>query len=156
MAAAFLIKSDRCFMTPKILATINSSRQWPHLLAKSCHFFSDGQTNSNLSLTSTAGDKQKRRTTLPSLVAAYHSFLFTYPMRVSTVSSVEIHQVFINYRGEQLRHNFVSHLINAFERHGIKFFVDKDEQRGKDLKQLFVRIEESTLALAIFSTRLAS
>ncbi|CAL9248833.1 unnamed protein product, partial [Arabidopsis halleri] len=63
------------------------------------------------------------------------------------------HQVFINYRGEELRHNFVSHLTNAFERHGIRFFVDKDEQRGKDLKHIFERIKESRIALAIFSTR---
>ncbi|KAL1192930.1 Disease resistance protein RBA1 [Cardamine amara subsp. amara] len=70
-------------------------------------------------------------------------------------SPTQTHQVFLNYRGEQLRYNFVSHLIDAFERHGIKFFVDKYEQRGKDLKNLFVRIEESRIALAIFSTRYA-
>ncbi|KAG7558603.1 Toll/interleukin-1 receptor homology (TIR) domain [Arabidopsis thaliana x Arabidopsis arenosa] len=68
-------------------------------------------------------------------------------------SPTQGHQVFLNYRGEQLRYSFVSHLIDAFERHGIKFFVDKYEQRGKDLKNLFVRIEESRIALAIFSTR---
>ncbi|EOA25330.1 hypothetical protein CARUB_v10018648mg [Capsella rubella] len=69
-----------------------------------------------------------------------------------TVSRAENHQVFFNYRGEQLGYYFVSHLSDAFERHQIKFFIDKDEQRGKDLKHLFVRIEESTVALAIFST----
>lgn len=52
-----------------------------------------------------------------------------------------------------MRYSFVSHLIEAFERHGINFFVDKYEQRGKDLKDLFVRIKESRIALAIFSTR---
>ncbi|EOA25688.1 hypothetical protein CARUB_v10019041mg [Capsella rubella] len=62
-------------------------------------------------------------------------------------------QVFLNYRGEQLRYSFVSHLVDAFERNEINFFVDKHEQRGKDLKNLFVRIQESRIALAIFSTR---
>jgi len=62
-------------------------------------------------------------------------------------------QVFLNYRGEQLRNSFMSHLIDAFERNGINFFVDKYEQRGKDLKNLFLRIQESKIALAIFSTR---
>ncbi|AEC05657.1 Toll-Interleukin-Resistance (TIR) domain family protein [Arabidopsis thaliana] len=62
-------------------------------------------------------------------------------------------QVFLNYRGEQLRRSFVSHLIDAFERNEINFFVDKYEQRGKDLKNLFLRIQESKIALAIFSTR---
>ncbi|VVB03952.1 unnamed protein product [Arabis nemorensis] len=73
-----------------------------------------------------------------------------------TISSpTQAHQVFLNYRGEQLRHNFISHLIDAFERHDINFVVDKYEQRGNDLKNLFVRIEESRIALAIFSTRYA-
>ncbi|EOA25704.1 hypothetical protein CARUB_v10019057mg [Capsella rubella] len=62
-------------------------------------------------------------------------------------------QVFLNYRGEQLRYSFVSHLIDAFERNEVNFFVDKHEQRGKDLKNLFVRIQELRIALAIFSTR---
>ncbi|KAF8116992.1 hypothetical protein N665_0012s0009 [Sinapis alba] len=68
-------------------------------------------------------------------------------------STRDVHQVFFNYRGEELRYSFVSHLIDAFERHGIDFFVDKYEQRGKDLKNLFARIQESKIALAIFSTR---
>lgn len=61
--------------------------------------------------------------------------------------------MFLNYRGDELRHGFVSHLVDAFERHEIKFFVDKYEVRGKDLKSLVARIEESRIALAIFSTR---
>ncbi|EOA26116.1 hypothetical protein CARUB_v10019542mg [Capsella rubella] len=68
-------------------------------------------------------------------------------------SANRAHQVFLNYRGEQLRYSFVSHLIDAFERNEVNFFVDKYEQRGKDLKTLFVRIQESRIALAIFSTR---
>ncbi|CAF1919942.1 unnamed protein product [Brassica oleracea var. botrytis] len=67
-------------------------------------------------------------------------------------STTDVHQVFFNYRGEELRYSFVSHLIDAFERHGIDFFVDEYEQRDKDL---FARIEESKIALAIFSARYA-
>ncbi|CAN6917328.1 unnamed protein product [Brassica oleracea] len=59
------------------------------------------------------------------------------------------------YRGDQLRYGFVSHLIDAFERYGIMFFIDKDEQRGKDLTNLFVRMKESKIALVIFSSRYA-
>lgn len=65
------------------------------------------------------------------------------------------HQVFINFRGEEIRHGFISHLVVAFELHGIKFFIDKYEQKGKDLTHLFKRIEESPIALAIFSGRYA-
>ncbi|XP_019099908.1 PREDICTED: protein PHLOEM PROTEIN 2-LIKE A8-like [Camelina sativa] len=68
-------------------------------------------------------------------------------------SPTQAHQVFLNYRGEQLRYSFVSHLVDAFERNEISFFVDKYEQRGKDLQNLFLRIQVSRIALAIFSTR---
>ncbi|KAF2542253.1 hypothetical protein F2Q68_00031406 [Brassica cretica] len=63
--------------------------------------------------------------------------------------------VFLNYRGDQLRYGFVSHLIDAFERYGIMFFIDKDEQRGKDLTNLFVRMKESKIALVIFSSSIS-
>ncbi|KAG2247367.1 hypothetical protein Bca52824_086995 [Brassica carinata] len=63
--------------------------------------------------------------------------------------------VFLNYRGDQLRYGFVSHLIDAFEIYGIMFFIDKDEQRGKDLTNLFIRMKESKIALVIFSSRYA-
>ncbi|RID79472.1 hypothetical protein BRARA_A02208 [Brassica rapa] len=35
------------------------------------------------------------------------------------------------------------------------FFIDKHEQRGKDLTNLFVRMKESKIALVIFSSRYA-
>ncbi|XP_010554956.2 PREDICTED: disease resistance protein LAZ5-like [Tarenaya hassleriana] len=64
-------------------------------------------------------------------------------------------QVFINFRGEDLRYGFVSHLEEALKRRHINFFIDKHEERGKDLETLFKRIEESSIALAIFSRRYA-
>ncbi|CAN7124880.1 hypothetical protein BRARA_B03151 [Brassica rapa] len=64
-------------------------------------------------------------------------------------------QVFINYRGEELRYRFVSHLVAAFERDEINFFIDKNELRGTDLRNLFARIQESRIALVIFSNRYA-
>ncbi|CDY24792.1 BnaA08g15180D [Brassica napus] len=62
------------------------------------------------------------------------------------------HQVFINFRGKELRLTFVSHLEKALRRDGINVFVDKNETKGKDLSSLFSRIEESRIALAIFSS----
>ncbi|CAL9238416.1 unnamed protein product [Arabidopsis halleri] len=64
-------------------------------------------------------------------------------------------QVFINFRGEEIRYGFISHLVAAFELHGIYFFIDKYEQKGKDLTHLFKRIQESKIALAIFSRKYA-
>lgn len=63
------------------------------------------------------------------------------------------HQVFINFRGDQLRNNFISHLVKALKGKGINVFIDTYEEKGEDIKILFKRIEESRVALAIFSTR---
>ncbi|XP_018473636.1 vesicle-associated protein 1-4-like [Raphanus sativus] len=63
------------------------------------------------------------------------------------------HQVFVNFRGEELRFGFVSHLVEALQRHGINVFIDMFERKGEDLTNLLVRIEESTIALVIFSRR---
>ncbi|KAF8117271.1 hypothetical protein N665_0012s0271 [Sinapis alba] len=62
-------------------------------------------------------------------------------------------QVFVSFRGEELRCGFVSHLVEALQRHGINVFIDKLESVGQDLSNLFARIEESTIALVIFSRR---
>ncbi|CAN7108359.1 unnamed protein product [Brassica rapa subsp. narinosa] len=68
----------------------------------------------------------------------------------SVQSSPPQHQVFINFRGKQLRNGFVSHLEKALRKDGINVFIDKNETKGKDLSILFSRIEESRIALAIF------
>ncbi|EFH64521.1 Toll-Interleukin-Resistance domain-containing protein [Arabidopsis lyrata subsp. lyrata] len=75
-----------------------------------------------------------------------------------TISSLtdDTHRVFLSFRGDQLRYSFVSHLLDAFKRHGILCFVHKDEHlRGKNMTNLFVRIKESKIALVIFSSRYA-
>ncbi|XP_010553686.1 PREDICTED: protein PHLOEM PROTEIN 2-LIKE A8-like [Tarenaya hassleriana] len=64
-------------------------------------------------------------------------------------------QVFISFRGKELRLRFSSHLFDAFRRRGIDFFIDEHELRGKDLKHLFTRIKESRIAIVIFSRRFA-
>lgn len=63
------------------------------------------------------------------------------------------HQVFLNFRGEELRNGFVSYLETALKNAGINVFIDKDEMRGEDLTVLFRRIEESKIALVVFSRR---
>ncbi|XP_048626995.1 disease resistance-like protein CSA1 [Brassica napus] len=63
------------------------------------------------------------------------------------------HQVFLNFRGEELRDGFVSYLETALKNAGINVFIDKNEMRGEDLTVLFRRIEESKIALVVFSRR---
>ncbi|XP_010494608.1 PREDICTED: protein PHLOEM PROTEIN 2-LIKE A8-like [Camelina sativa] len=69
------------------------------------------------------------------------------------LQSAKQHQVFVSFRGDELRFGFVSHLVEALQRHRINVFIDKLERIGEDLTNLFVRIEESTIALVIFSRR---
>ncbi|KAG2319174.1 hypothetical protein Bca4012_054562 [Brassica carinata] len=72
----------------------------------------------------------------------------------SSVQSPPHNQVFINFRGE-LRLNFVSHLVEALKTDGINVFIDERNTRGEDITTLFDRIEESKIALAIFSSSYA-
>ncbi|KAF8087540.1 hypothetical protein N665_0579s0006 [Sinapis alba] len=62
-------------------------------------------------------------------------------------------QVFINFRGDELRCNFVSHLYNALKRKKINVFIDKNEKKGQQITSLLERIEGSKIAVAIFSPR---
>ncbi|CAN6839928.1 unnamed protein product [Brassica oleracea] len=62
-------------------------------------------------------------------------------------------QVFINFRGVELRYNFVSHLEKCLKRNAINAFIDTDEEMGQELNILLKRIEGSRIALAIFSPK---
>lgn len=63
------------------------------------------------------------------------------------------HQVFINFRGDELRNNFISHLVDALQRKEINIFTDKQEKKGENISNLFQRIKDSKIALAVFSKR---
>ncbi|CAH8333561.1 unnamed protein product [Eruca vesicaria subsp. sativa] len=62
-------------------------------------------------------------------------------------------QVFINFRGADLRSTFAPYLHGVLHRNGINAFIDDDLRPGEDLKNLFERIEESTVAVAIISSK---
>ncbi|EFH41576.1 predicted protein [Arabidopsis lyrata subsp. lyrata] len=78
-------------------------------------------------------------------------------MAASSSSSSEIlpksWQVFINFRGAELRDNFISHLEGALALAGIKYYIDTKEVPSEDLSVLFERIEQSEIALSIFSSK---
>lgn len=63
------------------------------------------------------------------------------------------HQVFINFRGEELRYTFVSHLVEALENDNIKVFIDNYADKGEPLEILLTKIQESRIALAILSMK---
>ncbi|XP_023633293.1 protein PHLOEM PROTEIN 2-LIKE A5 isoform X2 [Capsella rubella] len=60
-------------------------------------------------------------------------------------------QIFINFRGIKLRKNFISFLAAALRDARFNVFMDEDEPLGSDLDNLFTRINESNIALVIFS-----
>ncbi|CAA7014908.1 unnamed protein product [Microthlaspi erraticum] len=88
--------------------------------------------------------------TNPEVVAEGKEFGKT-PIYSREASPPQQHQVFINFRGE-LRNNFVSHLVEALRRNEINVFIDNQELRGEEIGILLNRIEESVIALVVFST----
>ncbi|KAG7532637.1 Toll/interleukin-1 receptor homology (TIR) domain [Arabidopsis thaliana x Arabidopsis arenosa] len=71
-----------------------------------------------------------------------------------TASDVKVGpEVFINFRGAELRKNFISHLHRRLQRDGINAFIDSDAPPGQEVKNLFKRIEDSKIALAVLSSR---
>jgi hypothetical protein len=76
-------------------------------------------------------------------------------MAASSEILPESWQVFINFRGADLRNGFISHLAGALTSAGITYYIDTEEVPSEDLTVLFKRIEESEIALSIFSSNYA-
>ena len=68
------------------------------------------------------------------------------------------YDVFLSFRGEDTRNNFVGHLYTALDNKGIYTFKDDEKlQRGTIIKsELFKAIEESRFAVVILSKDYAS
>ncbi|XP_021986941.2 disease resistance protein RPV1-like [Helianthus annuus] len=68
------------------------------------------------------------------------------------------YDVFLSFSGEDTRKNFVDHLYEALQRHGIHTFKDdKRLKQGKSINdQLLKSIEESKLFIIVFSKKYAS
>ncbi|KAJ8900508.1 hypothetical protein K2173_025285 [Erythroxylum novogranatense] len=68
------------------------------------------------------------------------------------------YDVFINFRGEDTRRSFSSHLYDALCRRALLTFIDDDElQRGEEIAESLVQaIQESNVAVVVFSKDYAS
>ncbi|KAJ0794691.1 putative TIR domain, P-loop containing nucleoside triphosphate hydrolase [Helianthus annuus] len=68
------------------------------------------------------------------------------------------YDVFLSFSGEDTRKNFVDHLYEALQRHGIHTFKDDERlKQGKSInEQLLKSIEESKLFIIVFSKKYAS
>ncbi|XP_059668949.1 disease resistance protein RUN1-like [Cornus florida] len=68
------------------------------------------------------------------------------------------YDVFLSFRGEDTRKNFVDHLYSALKDKGIYTFKDDEKlKRGESISQELIKaIKESRIAIIIFSTNYAS
>lgn len=64
-------------------------------------------------------------------------------------------QVFISFSGKDLRHNFISHLEGAFKLADINYYIDYKETPSESQNVFFKRIQQSQIALPIFSSQYA-
>ncbi|KAL4585959.1 hypothetical protein LXL04_010587 [Taraxacum kok-saghyz] len=77
----------------------------------------------------------------------------------STASVLENfkYHVFLSFRGEDTRTNFVDHLYTSLKRLGIHTFRDNEElEKGKRIDELFKAIDESKFFIIVFSKDYAS
>lgn len=68
------------------------------------------------------------------------------------------YDVFLSFRGEDTRHNFISYLRDALRKRGINpFFDDKNLRIGEDISPALLKaIEESKISVIVFSENYAS
>ncbi|XP_048439295.1 disease resistance protein RPV1 isoform X2 [Pyrus x bretschneideri] len=68
------------------------------------------------------------------------------------------YDVFLSFRGEDTRYNFVGHLYNNLVQKGIKTFIDDEAlQRGEEISLALLKaIEQSRISLVVFSENYAS
>nr|GFB22548.1 Toll/interleukin-1 receptor (TIR) domain-containing protein [Tanacetum cinerariifolium] len=68
------------------------------------------------------------------------------------------YDVFLNFRGDDTRNNFVSHLYKALEQRGIRTYMDaKKIEKGETIDpQLMKSIEDSRFYIIVFSKNYAS
>ncbi|XP_056163598.1 putative disease resistance protein At4g11170 [Syzygium oleosum] len=76
----------------------------------------------------------------------------------SSSQSKGIYDVFLSFRGKDLRNNFISHLYKALDQNGIYTFIDSEElRRGDQISPALMKaIEESCITIIVFSEDYAS
>ena len=84
------------------------------------------------------------------------------PLKIHEASSSRpgdyTYDVFLNFRGEDTRFNFVGHLYRALTQRGIETFLDeKSLQRGKSISpEIKKSIQSSRFAIVVFSKNYAN
>ncbi|XP_065873498.1 disease resistance protein RPV1-like [Euphorbia lathyris] len=82
-------------------------------------------------------------------------------MSASSCSSISHHQmkaydVFLSFRGADIRNGFLSHLQDALVWNGIDAFIDENLEKGEEISESLVKkIEDSYISVVIFSENYA-
>ncbi|XP_039169565.1 toll/interleukin-1 receptor-like protein [Eucalyptus grandis] len=76
----------------------------------------------------------------------------------SSLEPKKIYDVFLSFRGADLRNNFIGHLYQALHRDGVYTFRDSEElKKGDQISPVLMKaIEESCIAIIVFSEDYAS
>ncbi|KAG6675552.1 hypothetical protein I3842_15G108800 [Carya illinoinensis] len=68
-----------------------------------------------------------------------------------------VYDVFLSFRGEDVRQNFISHLYDALRKKGINTYIDEHLERGKEISPALLKvIEESRISIIVLSENYAS
>ncbi|XP_042962563.1 disease resistance protein RLM3-like [Carya illinoinensis] len=68
-----------------------------------------------------------------------------------------VYDVFLSFRGEDVRQNFISHLYDALRKKGINTYIDEHLERGKKISPALLKaIEESRISIIVLSKNNAS
>ncbi|EFH41577.1 Toll-Interleukin-Resistance domain-containing protein [Arabidopsis lyrata subsp. lyrata] len=62
-------------------------------------------------------------------------------------------QVFISFHGDELRDNFIRYLVWGLRDERVNVFIDRAEANRRDIRNISTKIEESNIAVIIFSKR---
>ena len=75
----------------------------------------------------------------------------------NSFSASKEYDVFISFRGEDTRHNFISHLFSALSRNSIKAYIDYNLNKGDEISPSLIKaIHDSYGSLVVFSESYAS
>ncbi|KAG2667262.1 hypothetical protein I3760_15G105200 [Carya illinoinensis] len=68
-----------------------------------------------------------------------------------------VYDVFLSFRGEDVRHNFISHLYDALRKKGINTYIDEHLERGNEISPALLKaIEELRISIIVLSKNYAS
>lgn len=86
----------------------------------------------------------------------YSTCPVTYSPSTSTHAPQIKYDVFVSFKGSDVRKNFLSHVLEALSRKKIIVFSDKKLKTGDELSAIQRAIEKSFISLVIFSQNFAS